>query len=82
MKEKQKFSHVDGDGKATMVDVGNKPVQSRKAIASGKILLAGETIKLIRENKMTMLIVTHSQDIASRADRILTLKNGHLLENE
>ncbi len=52
MKEKQKFSHVDADGKATMVDVGNKPIQSRKAVASGKILLAGETIKLIRDNKM------------------------------
>ncbi len=38
-------------------------------------------MELIREYKMTMLIVTHSQDIASRADRILTLKNGHLLEN-
>ena len=48
----QKLSHVDADGKATMVDVVNKPVQSRKAVASGKILLAGETIKLIRENKM------------------------------
>jgi cyclic pyranopterin phosphate synthase len=52
MKEKYKFSHVDSDGKASMVDVGNKPIQSRKAIASGKILLAGETIKLIRDNKM------------------------------
>lgn len=52
MKEKHKLSHVDADGKASMVDVGNKPVQARKAIANGKILLADETIKLIRDNKM------------------------------
>ena len=52
MENQNKLSHVDAEGKASMVDVGGKPIQSRKASASGKILLASETIKLIRENKM------------------------------
>ena len=52
MGNQNKFSHVDSEGKASMVDVGGKPLQFRKAVATGKILLANETISLIRENKM------------------------------
>lgn len=46
------LSHTDNKGKANMVDVGDKPVQKRTAIATGSILLSGETIRLIRENEM------------------------------
>lgn len=35
-----------------MVDVGDKPVQQRTAIASGSISLSAETIQLIRENQV------------------------------
>lgn len=35
-----------------MVDVGDKPMQHRTAIAKGRILLSEETVKLIRENEM------------------------------
>lgn len=35
-----------------MVDVGEKPVQRRQAIAKGTIFLSEETIVLIRENQM------------------------------
>jgi len=35
-----------------MVDVGDKPLQKRTAVASGSILLSGETVRLIRENEM------------------------------
>ncbi len=48
----KKLSHTDEKGKANMVDVGDKPVQKRTAIASGSILLSGETIRLICENEM------------------------------
>mgnify|MGYP000861589005 CR=1 FL=1 len=47
-----KFSHTDDKGKANMVDVGEKPVQRRQAIAKGTIFLSEETIVLIRENQM------------------------------
>jgi len=37
-------------------------------------------LELTKEFHMTMLLVTHSQEVASRADRILVLKNGVLEE--
>ncbi len=45
-----KLSHLNNEGKANMVDVGNKPDQERIAKASGFIQLQPETIKLIKEN--------------------------------
>lgn len=45
-----KLSHINKDGKANMVDVGNKPDQMRIAKASGFIQLQPETLKLINEN--------------------------------
>jgi len=48
----KKFSHTDNTGKAIMVDVGDKPDQTRQAIAEGFIRLAPETIQLIKENSM------------------------------
>ncbi len=47
-----KFSHIDEEGKANMVDVGHKPQQIREAKASGKIKLSSNTIELIRDNNM------------------------------
>ena len=46
------FSHVDGSGKAKMVDVSAKPVIHRTAIAEGMILCGENTIRLIRENQI------------------------------
>jgi cyclic pyranopterin phosphate synthase len=46
------LSHIDVEGKARMVDVGDKPVQKRTAIAVGHISLLPETIKLVKENQM------------------------------
>jgi cyclic pyranopterin monophosphate synthase len=48
----KKFSHIDDKGKANMVDVSPKPMQSRTAVASGFISLQEETVRLIRENEM------------------------------
>lgn len=47
-----KLSHTDSSGKANMVDVGNKPQQTRIAKASGKIFLQKETLILIKENEI------------------------------
>lgn len=33
-------------------------------------------LNLVRRNKMTMLFVTHDMDLAKKADRIITIKNG------
>lgn len=44
------LTHIDQQGKAIMVDVGEKSIQRRKAKASGRISLQEETIRLITEN--------------------------------
>ncbi len=45
-----KLSHINKEGKAKMVDIGDKPEQIRIAKASGFIKLQENTIHLIREN--------------------------------
>ncbi len=46
------LSHVDKDGRASMVDVSAKSPQRRVAKASGRIDLAESTVKLIAENNV------------------------------
>lgn len=46
------LSHIDKNGKANMVDVGDKPNQIREARALGFIKLSAETVRLISENQM------------------------------
>jgi cyclic pyranopterin phosphate synthase len=50
MKNGKDLSHVDGSGKARMVNVSAKPKVLRTARASGRIYMAPETIGKIREN--------------------------------
>lgn len=38
--------------------------------------------KLVREYGKTMIIVTHNQEIARLADRIIHMKNGQIISNE
>lgn len=48
----KKFTHIDESGQASMVDISAKEIQKRTAVASGKILLQKETLKLIKENQI------------------------------
>jgi cyclic pyranopterin phosphate synthase len=48
----KKLTHTDDSGKAVMVDIGEKIIQSRIARASGHITLAPETIRLIEKNQL------------------------------
>ena len=45
-----KLSHTNEEGKARMVDVGEKPDLQREAHATGFIRLNPDTVKLIKEN--------------------------------
>ncbi len=47
-----KLTHVGSDGTAHMVNVSNKPIVRRTAVATGKILCAETTIQLIQENNI------------------------------
>ncbi|MGL5722434.1 MAG: cyclic pyranopterin monophosphate synthase MoaC [Brevinema sp.] len=46
------FSHIDSEGKASMVNVGHKVPLKRTAIAQGKIFLQPETLALIKKNNI------------------------------
>jgi cyclic pyranopterin phosphate synthase len=46
--EKARLSHLDEQGKARMVDVGDKPDTERTAVAQGRILMQPETLALIQ----------------------------------
>ena len=46
------LTHVNESGSASMVDVGDKPLSRRAAIAEGRIQLAPETLELIRRNQV------------------------------
>lgn len=41
------FTHLDADGNAVMVDVSNKAVSERMAVAKGSVIMAPETLQRI-----------------------------------
>jgi cyclic pyranopterin phosphate synthase len=45
------LTHFDGDGKAHMVDVSDKPVTARTAIAEGYIIMSDQTLVLITQGR-------------------------------
>jgi len=45
------FTHLNDKGEAQMVDVGEKPTTSRIAMASARVLMSIETLKMIVEGK-------------------------------
>lgn len=42
-----RLTHIDASGRADMVDVGDKPVSTRTAIAEGSVTMARSTLDLI-----------------------------------
>jgi len=49
----KKLSHIDKDGKASMVDVTGKTATHREAVAKGAICMKKETLKLITDNRIS-----------------------------
>ena len=46
------FTHFNDQGRARMVDVGDKNITCREAVASGKVLVNEDTFELIRSGGM------------------------------
>jgi cyclic pyranopterin phosphate synthase len=46
------LSHLDAKGKARMVDVGDKPVTAREALARGEITMSATALRLIRRGAL------------------------------
>lgn len=49
---RQAFSHLDGRGKACMVDVGGKPETLREAVATGEVKMDPATVEAIRSGEV------------------------------
>ena len=45
------LTHFDAEGRAVMVDVSDKPVTARLAVASGSVVMRAETLALIVEGR-------------------------------
>jgi cyclic pyranopterin phosphate synthase len=52
MSRRKKFSHLDAEGRASMVDVGGKALVSRRAIARGRLLCAPATIRQLKKQAL------------------------------
>jgi cyclic pyranopterin phosphate synthase len=82
----KKLTHTDKEGKAVMVDVGDKENQIRIAKASGHISLAPGTIRLIKENllkKGDVLTVSQLAGIsaAKKTSDLIPLCHNIVLDN-
>ena len=47
-----KLSHLDDQGRARMVDVGQKPDTQREAVAKGRVLMQRQTLALIQGQEL------------------------------
>ena len=47
-----KLTHFKQSGEAHMVDVGDKPITQRIAVADGQICMQSETLKTIMESRV------------------------------
>ena len=53
-----KLSHLDDQGRARMVDVGDKPDTPRQATARGRILMKPETLALIEDEPQVVAVIS------------------------
>ena len=48
----KQLTHIDGRGRASMVDVTEKVTTDREAVASGSVLMKKETLRLITDDRI------------------------------
>jgi molybdenum cofactor biosynthesis protein MoaC len=86
MTETPSLSHVDDKGQARMVDVSHKVATVRTAVASGRVVVGAEALRLIRENEIQkgdVLTVSNVAGVmgAKQTSRLLPLCHDVLLQN-
>ena len=59
-----KLTHLDQDGRANMVDIGDKAVTQRRAVASGRVRCLPETLALVLAGKAPKGAVLTTAEIA------------------
>jgi cyclic pyranopterin phosphate synthase len=60
----RQLSHIDGDGRARMVDVSDKPVTTREAVARGRITIAPAAMRLVRAGALAKGAVEEAARLA------------------
>lgn len=58
------LSHIDPEGRARMVDVGDKPVTARRAMAKGQVECSPRTLELVRDGKSPKGSVISTAELA------------------
>ena len=69
------LSHVDEQGRARMVDVGDKEISERRAVAEGRVLMQPETLEKIRNSALKKGDVLTTAEIAG----VMAAKRTHEL---
>jgi len=69
------LSHIDAQGRARMVDVGDKEITERRAVAEGRVLMQPETLELIRDSALRKGDVLTTAEIAG----VMAAKRTHEL---
>lgn len=77
---------LDAQGRARMVDVGEKPDTKRVAVAKGRVVMTPQTLELVRKNEIAkgdVLTVAQVAGIAAakRASELIPLCHPLLLTN-
>lgn len=80
------LTHLDAEGQARMVDVGDKPVTARLAVAASSVRMRAETLAAIRDNSLAkgdVLAVARIAAIqaAKRCAELIPLCHGLPLED-
>lgn len=58
------LTHLDAAGRVHMVDVGDKPVTGRRAVAEGRMVCAPATLALVRDGKAPKGAVITTAELA------------------
>jgi putative ABC transport system ATP-binding protein len=70
-------------GRALMNDpeviLADEPTGNLDSVSSEKIY---DLFRELRNKGLTLIVVTHNTDLAKRADRVITIRDGMLTENE
>jgi len=48
----KRLTHLDKEGRAKMVDISEKPLTQREAVAKGSVYMKPETLRLIEDKKV------------------------------
>lgn len=70
------LTHIDGTGRATMVDVSGKDVTSRRALACGSVKMSLKTLELVKKDQNKK---GHVQSVAELAGIMASKKTSDLI---